>query len=484
MGVESDAAKCLARARELARAGEREQVLQALMTYLELRPRDASVWSNVGGLLLALQRLEEAQEACGKALAIDPRHPAALHHLAETYLRLGRLDESEGLFRRVLAMEPGHLEARLSLGECLLAKRVPEAAQVVLEKALRQAPANLKAHQIQGQILYGQGRWAEFSAELERFGKHAPSSAYLEFERGFENLLRGVMPLGWLQWEARLRVPGCVATERNFAEPQWKGESFPGRTLLVHYEQGFGDTVMLVRFLPEVKARGGRVVLLVQPQFAYLMTTCQGVDQIIPQGDPLPPFDFQVSLFSLPAVLQTDLHSLPAEVPYLGIPQQVPNRQGIAEVLMASEGRVRIGLVWAGNPGHRRDAERSLPVPLLNRLGALPSVAWHGFQLGRAEEPALPGYVSLAPLLSTFSDTAYALSGMDLVITVDTALAHLSGAMGIPTLLLITFAPDFRWMLDRDDSPWYPTMRIFRQPRPGDWDSVMDGLLRELGDGI
>lgn len=329
-----------------------------------------------------------------------------------------------------------------------------------------------------GQSLYEQGRWTEFRLEIERFRKHAPLSDYLEFECGFQNLLNGVMPLGWQQWEARLRVPGCVGPERDFPEPRWDGGSFEGKTLLVHYEQGLGDTLMLARFLPQVKGRGGTVVLLVQPELAGLMTTCQGVDLVVSQGDPVPPFDLQISMYSLPAVLQVDLASLPAEVPYLGIPRRVPNLDRIDERLVASEGRLRIALAWAGNPAHRRHAERSLPVALLERLSILPGVAWHGFQVGSQEEPPLPDYIPMAPLLGCFADTAYALARMDLVISVDTALAHLAGALGIPIFLLVTYAPDFRWMLDRDDSPWYPTMRIFRQPRPYDWDSVLASIVQ------
>jgi tetratricopeptide (TPR) repeat protein len=482
--VKPDAAKLLAELKERLRIGEPESAVQAYARYLEAEPKDALAWTDMADLLVVLQRPDEALVACRKTLALKPGQISAQCHMGGALLQLGRLDEAEALFRKVLAVEPRRIEARLSLAKCLLKKRDLEAARATLEKVLLQDPVNVSAHQFLGQIFYGQGQWPEFRAELERFRTHDPSSDYLEFECGFENLLRGVMPLGWRQWEARLRVPGCVGPERNFTEPRWNGEPFQGRTLLVHYEQGFGDTIMLARFLPQVKARGGRVLLLVQPQLADLMTTCQGVDQIISQGEPLPSFDLQVSLYSLPAVFQMDQNSLSTEIPYLGVPALVPNRQRIAEILAASDGRIRVGLVWAGNTGHARDAERSLPIDLVNRLGVLPDVAWHGFQLGMTEEPSLPDYVSLAPLLSNFSDTAYALSGMDLVITVDTALVHLAGAFGIPTLLLVTYVPDFRWMLDRDDSPWYPTVRIHRQPQPGDWDSVVSTVVSELTTGM
>ena len=480
MSVDPESIRALAaaKAREVAQAEGPEQVLQALTHYLEIQPRNDVAWADKAGLLVPLRRFDEAMDACRRALAINPRQLSARLHLGMAYLKLGRMNEAEELFRKILAVDPGRMEARLALAECLLGQRQAEAARKVLGKALQRDPASLKAHQIMGQSLYEEGRWAEFRLEIERFRRHAPLADYLEFECGFENLLHGVMPLGWQQWEARLRVPGCVGPERDFKEPRWDGGSFEGKTLLVHYEQGLGDTLMLARFLPQVKARGGTVFLLVQPELAGLMTTCRGVDLIVPQGGLLPPFDLQISMYSLPGVLQVDLASLPAEVPYLDIPRQVPNRERIDARLAASEGRLRIALAWAGNPTHRRDAERSIPVSLLERLSVLPGVTWHGFQVGSQEEPALPDYVPMAPLLGCFADTAYALARMDLVISVDTALAHLAGALGIPIFLLVTYVPDFRWMLDREDSPWYPTMRIFRQPRQYDWNSVLDAIVQ------
>jgi hypothetical protein len=204
------------------------------------------------------------------------------------------------------------------------------------------------------------------------------------------------------------------------------------------------------------------------------------VDQVIPHGDPLPPFDLQVSLLSLPQVFATELGSIPAEIPYLGVPERVPNREPIVRILAASAGKVKVGLAWAGGTTYKRDNERSLAAGALAPLGVLPGVAWHSFQVGAEQAVPLPGMVPLAPLLSTFSDTAYALSGMDLVISVDTVVAHLAGALGIPTLVLLPFAPDFRWLLHREDSPWYPTLRLYRQPLPGDWAAVIGKVLADL----
>jgi hypothetical protein len=304
--------------------------------------------------------------------------------------------------------------------------------------------------------------------------------ATVAWNRSLVSLRLGDLPAGWDQYEARWQVPGLIIPKRDFPQPRWQGLPFPGQTLLLHFEQGLGDTLMFVRYAKQAKAMGGRVLLAAQVPLAGLVATCPGVDAVIPHGSPIPPFDFHLPLLSLPFVFRTDLASIPAEIPYLDIPEVVPNREWIARTLAESEGQTRIGLVWAGSRTHKGDAQRSIPPSLFEGLGALPGIAWHSFQIDTTELPPLPGIVSLDPMLRNLSSTAYALSGMDLVITVDTALAHLAGALGIPTLLLLPFLPDWRWLLGREDSPWYPTMRLYRQPTPGDWQGVLHRIVRDL----
>jgi hypothetical protein len=316
--------------------------------------------------------------------------------------------------------------------------------------------------------------------EIERRLSVVPDCVQTLVKKSFLNLRLGHLPLGWELYEVRFRVKDQpLFLNEPFQEPLWDGEPFPGKTLLLHWEQGFGDTLMFIRYAPRVKALGGRVVVLAQKQLADLVGTCAGIDQIVAQGDPLPPFDLQLPLLSLPRVFRTRLESIPAEVPYLNVPAKVPHREQLAQVLAVSEGRVRIGYAWAGHPVYLNDKNRSIPPAALAPLAALPGVAWHSFQMPPVEPCPLPS-VPLSSLLTDFSDTAYALSGMDLVITVDTALAHAAGALGIPTLLMVPFDPDWRWFLGRTDSPWYPTLRIYRQPRPGDWGSVIQEILSDL----
>lgn len=448
--------------------------------YSGLKARHAELWTVFALALFEIQRFEEAEAACATALQIDPCNFMAKAHIGSIRMANGQLDDAEALLRQLVAEYPSQTNARLLLITCLSRKGDQGAADQKIAEVLQQAPNDFVVHRSLSGTYYSHGRWAEYKAEIQRYLQADPTSAYVEFEQSFADLIFGDMTRGWERYEARLRIPKQWRPNRSFPNPAWKGESFAGKTLLLWAEQGFGDTLMYIRYLPLVKALGGRIILETQPALLAVAATCQGADLVIPRGDAPPPFDLQCSLMSLPWMFRTELSSVPSEIPYLDVPGVVPHKQAIQELLAMAKDHTRIGLVWAGSPGHARDVERSLPSAALAPLGVLPGVVWFSFQLGRREIPPLPNLISLAPLLSTFSDTAYALSGMDLVITVDTAVAHLAGALGIPTLLLLAFQPDYRWMLDRDDSPWYPSLHLYRQPTFGDWESVIRQVVKDL----
>jgi hypothetical protein len=298
-------------------------------------------------------------------------------------------------------------------------------------------------------------------------------------------LLRGRMPGGWDLFEARLPFmdghrPWIPVQHRR---PTWRGERFDHKTLLLTWEQGFGDTLRMVRFAPWVKLRGGRVILWAQSALADVLETVDGIDQVVATPGWIPSFDLQASVLSLPSIFRTSLDSIPSEIPYVSAPPRVPNRASLDQALprVRPDSRLRIGCAWSGNPKHNRDSERSIKPEIFAGLSQIQGVTWFAFQHGMGSEVPFPGVVPLSPHLDSFSDTAYALSKMDLVVCCDTSLAHLAGAMGIPVWLLVTCAPDSRWMLDRSDSPWYPSLRLFRQPRPGDWESVLQDVIRALG---
>jgi len=448
--------------------------------YSVLRSHHAELWAILGLALLEVQQFGKAEDACNAALQIDAHNLRAKANLGSIQMAQGHLDAAEGLFRRLVAEHPREELARLLLITCLARKGELDTADQEIAKVIQQKPDSFVVHMSVAGTYYSIGRWTDYTAEIERFRKIDHTLAYLDFEQSFVDLLFGDMLQGWERYEARLRVPKELKPNRSFSQPTWNGEPFAGKTLLLWAEQGFGDTLMFLRYLPLVKALGGQVILETQPALVAVAATCPGADLILAKDAPLPPFDQQASLMSLPWLFRTELASIPAQIPYLDIPGEVPHRQAIQGLLASAQESTRIGLVWAGSPGHKRDVERSVPAASLAPLADLPGVTWFSFQLGRPEIPPLPNLISLAPMLKNFSDTAYALSGMDLVITVDTSVAHLAGALGIPTLLLLSFQPDFRWMLDRDDSPWYPTMRLYRQPAYGDWGAVIRQVVTDL----
>ena len=380
------------------------------------------------------------------------------------------------------SLESGRVRAPLALIARWLDQGDVYTAKAALEEVLEWEPGHLGAHEALVQVHLRAGDPASAHMEQTRRALFLAgiSGPRADCVWAHATLLYGEMPRGWDLYEARLLAPGLTMPERHFTHPRWNGEPFPGRTLLLHYEQGLGDTLMFVRYAARVKGLGGRVVLTAQRPLADLVATCPGVDEVIPKGAPVPPFDIHFPLPSLPWLFRTELGSIPADIPYLRVPPQVPHRQELTEQLALGDGRLRVGLAWKGSSDHPRDAARSISPATLAPLAALPGVAWYSFQ---KEENLVAPFTELLPLgrlLSSFSDTAFALSAMDLLITVDTAVAHLAGALGIPVLLLVTNIPDWRWLMDRDDSPWYPTVRLYRQPMPGDWDSVVQRVLADL----
>jgi hypothetical protein len=443
----------LKRAQELHRLSHPDAVEATQPQGLEFDDKSSRDWLDLSGFLLETGRLDEACEACSQALAL----------------------------------EPGQLDIRLILADVLELNKKLDLAAEELTKVIRQDPMHLNAHNKLGNILYQKADWPGLYQELERYLDVTPSDE-TEFEKSCLNLLFGRMPLGWEQYESRWKTPGAGGEYPKlnpvFPQPEWRGESFIGKTLLLRWEQAFGDNIMFVRYAPMVKARGGRVLLETLGPLVDLLATCDGVDEVFMEGEPLPPFDLQLPLLSLPRIFKTDLDSIPAEVPYLAIPEKVPHREGIDRILGATEGLLRVGLVWAGRPRPAKYPDRSIPPDLLKPLESLQGIVWHSFQMEQEGELPFPRIIRMAPVLrGGFADTAYALSRMDLVITVDSAVAHLAGALGLPTFLLAHGTPDWRWLMGRDDSPWYPTMRIYRQQAHGDWGGVIKRVMDDLVGG-
>lgn len=472
----------LTEAHRLDRAGLWLEAEAAYRAFLALEPAHAGAWADFGGLMMVLKHPDEAREACLRALELAPGLTEARTNLACLLVTQGHMGAATELFTRILEEDPLRNDARLALADCQWRQGLLPAAQATLARVLDQDPAHTDGHRMLSRILTEAGAKDLALAEVHRrfAALGEAQSAEATWEAAHCKLLFGDLPEAWELFESRLRLaqPGGLPQDHPH-HPRWQGEPFPGRTLLVEFEQGLGDTLMFARFLAQAKARGGQVLLRAQTQLAGLLATCPGVDAVVPRDQPLPPFDLHVPLLSLPGLFGTGLADLPGPIPYLRVPDQVPNRGALAKALAPGQGRIRVGLAWAGNPIHKRDTERSLPAALLAPLATLAGVAWYSFHWG-SDAPPLPGVVPLSPHLASFSDTAYALSAMDLVITVDTSLAHLAGAMGVPALVLLHRFPDWRWLLERSDSPWYPTLRLYRQPTAGAWPPVVQQILADL----
>jgi len=475
-------ANTLEHARHLDLSGKHEDALAAFREHLRIHPDSTEGWVDCAELLLMLHRPLEAQEACEAALRLQPQHYGATTYLALARMNQGELGESEALFKQAIHLEPQRLSARLMLSDCLVRKGDPDQALALIDGVLEQDPGHAIATDKRSTIMALRGDWQGLRKSMERqLTRYSGMEAI--YVASHLDLMFGDMSRGWRQFESRLEIPNRPQPKHTLTKPRWKGESFQGKTLLLTWEQGLGDTLMFLRFAPMAKALGGTVVVEVQPPLAELAATCHGIDQVLLPGEPIPPFDLHASLLSLPALFNIDLASIPADTPYLHVPEHVPDRQAISSLLGQSADSIRIGLCWTGSGQYARDTKRSIPASVLAPLGSLPGATWYGFQFEHPEDVPLPGMVPLGPLLKGFPNTAYALSLMDLVISVDTVTAHLAGALGIPTLLLLSFIPDWRWMLGRNDTPWYPTTRLYRQTTPGDWDSVIRHVVADLTAG-
>jgi len=466
--------------------GNYPAALSAYRKVVSRNPGLVDAWSNMGSVLREMGRREEALQACERALELAPDSTAALCNMGCLKAEARDFEAGLALFRRVLALDPDHFLAHFQLGWVLFQLDRLEDALASDDRAIALDPSVAAAHLNRGYTLLKMGRIPVAEASFLKALEVDPGLAPAHWNLAFLRLLDGRYAEGWEDYEWRWKLREAVSSQRRFAQPQWEGEPFRGRTLLVWAEQGFGDSIQFVRYLSRIKALGGQVLLQVQPALVSLMCSCPGADLILSEQQEPPPFDLHVPILSLPRIFRSTLETLPSEVPYLACPPApvYEPKPALAEALQGAGPR-RVGVVWSGNPGQRDDRTRSLDPRLLEPLAALPGVSWFSLQKHApgAERRSLPPAFracDLDPLLETFADTAYALERLDLLISVDTSVAHLAGALACPALVLLSYSPDWRWLMQGDACPWYPTFRVYRQPVPRDWASVVQQLLSDL----
>ncbi len=470
------AAESLARGNEHFDAGRHHEAIASYEEVLRLAPADFQAANNRGLALMHLGRLEDALEALDKAAVIRPGQ-ADVHFNRGTVLqRLKRHQPALACFERALAIAPDDVRAMISRGVSLEALGRLEEALACYDRAQRIDARRVETLNNRANVLSKLHRFEEAAECFEAALRLAPGHADVNYNHSIVRLLKGDFARGWRQYEARWRTAGFAAVKRNFAPALWLGETpVAGKTVLLHDEQGIGDTIQFARYAPLVARMGAKVLLAVQAPLKSLVWHLPGVEDVYGPDDVLPPFDRHCPLLSLPLAVGTDVSTIPADIPYVAADPACRTRWREA---LGRHGRPRVGIVWAGRADYANDADRSIPLATFAPLFGAEGVAFISLQhdLRDGDDAVLAAQTNVERLgerFADFADAAAVIAELDLVISVDTAIAHLAGAMGKPVWVLLPHYPDFRWLLEREDSPWYPTARLFRQPRRGDWDSVV-----------
>jgi tetratricopeptide (TPR) repeat protein len=464
---------------------KKREIDEAIAAYgqaIAWNPVYAEAYFGLGNALKSKGKLDEAIAAYRRAIEITPGLVSAYANLGIVLNDKGSVDEAIVAFRQAIAIKPDYAAAHSNLGLALKEKGFIDDAIAAYRQAIVIKPDFAAAHSNLGLALKEKGLIDEAISAQRRAIAIKPDFPEAHFGLAVTLLINGDHAEGWREYEWRWKGGTWEKiTPREFIQPLWQGEDIAHKTLLVHAEQGHGDTLQFVRLIPMLAQRCKRVVLEARSQLVALLRRAGLPATIVAKGEQLPDFDFHLPLLSAPAVLGTTEATIPTDVPYLSAE---PARVAGWGDKIGTERGLKVGLVWAGNPKHKNDRNRSIAVEQLQPMLAVPGVRWFSLQVGeRAGDlrRLSPGAVAdLSSRLTDFAETAAAIANLDLVVTVDTAVAHLAGALGRPVWVLLPFAPDWRWLLGREDSPWYPTARLFRQCRPGDWDEVFARIAAEL----
>ena len=462
---------------------KRRRLDEAAVYYRRLLSRKADhagALNNLGNVLRELGQLDEAVDCCRQAVTLDPHNGAAHNNLGVALMNQEKLEEALACYAEALRLKPDYVEPYANRATARLMQDRPEEALAQCELALQLDTRHAAAHHNASFALLSLGRIDEALARGGRAVELNPEDAQLHFNHAMTLLLTGKFDQGWREYEWRWKRPGHE--EVPLARPRWNGEPLGGRTILLRTEQGYGDSLQFIRYAQLVKQRGGRVIVECEAPLQRLLASCPGVDATVVRGDALPPFDVHLPLLSLPLIFNTSMDTIPSSAAYLAASEEAVSHW---RAELAREGSFKVGLVWRGNPANLIDRRRSIPLVQFAPLARVPKVRLYSLQFGAARDE-LPGVAGdwpitdLAEPLSDFHDTAAVMRNLDLVISCDSSPCHVAGAIGTPVWVALPFVPDWRWGLEGSDTPWYPTMRLFRQARRGAWDDVIRRIAEKL----
>jgi tetratricopeptide (TPR) repeat protein len=462
----------------LIQGNRSDLAIEPIRRAIAANPAMAHYHNSLGNALSDMELVDEAIVAFRRAIQLKPDYAEAHNNLGISLRAKGLLDEAVAAYRQALIIEPNYAKAHNNLSNALRDKGLLDDAVAGYRQALRINPNFAEARRNLCGVLQQQGKWQEAMENLRKALALDPGNAIVRWSYANVLLVLGHWKEGWAEFDARLKAP-LSHLDRGFSQPQWDGSDQSGKTILLHAEGGHGDALNFIRFVPQVAQRGARLMLECQPGLVPLFEGMSGLDRVIARGQPLPAFDWQIPLQSLPHVLGVTPENVPNEVPYLSPPADRVSRWAAR---LAGERKLRVGVAWSGAK-HTGWDNRTRSIDVFAPLAEVRGVKFFSLQKGdESREPPPPGmdWADFCAELNDFADTAALIQNLDLIVSVDTSVAHLAGALAKPVWVLIPFQPDFRWMLDRTDTPWYPTMRLFRQPTRTGWQTPIKQMAQAL----
>ena len=462
----------------LYRQAKPEEAIACYRQAVELEPNHASAHNSLAVALYQQNKLDEAIEHYQQAIAIHPGYVNAHDNLGIALKQQGKLEAAATHFQQAIAFNPSYANAYINLGNAMRELGRFNEAIAYCQESIRLQPTNADAYNTYGCVLVDLARFKDAIACFEDAVRLRPDFADAHLNMGIILLQIGEFRRGFEEYHWRWKTKQCP--DLRYTQALWTGESLHGKVILLTAEQGFGDTIQFARYAPMVAARGGEVIIACQKPLLRLLSTVPGVSRCVDRDKDNIDIHTHAPLLELPYILGTTTDTIPANVPYLS-----PPSQSSIQLDVPPNTQLKIGIVWATNPSNSTSGKRSCALSHFLSLLEVPGIALYSLQ---KEQPATdrdllqntPRLQDLQEQLTDFADTAAAIAQLDLIITVDTAVAHLAGALGKPTWTLLPHIADWRWLSDRDDNPWYPTMRLFRQNQPADWDSVMQQVRQAL----